>query len=224
MTAEKILSIVLVLHIAGGTISLISGLVAMLATKGGKIHRLAGKIYFGGMTAVFIGAVITAIGHHRDFLLMIGFFSYYMTVRGYRVLYLKKLNQGQKSVLMDWLIISVSAVFILSLFGWGIWALTFGSGMGIAGITFGTIGATFLTSDIRNFVNPPTEKMHWWFTHIGSMGGSYISAVTAFVVVNIELPQYNWVLWVLPAAIGGIIIARTIKKYKVKFGIGVSIS
>jgi hypothetical protein len=224
MTTEKILSLVLVFHIVGGTVALISGLVAMLTGKGGKPHRLAGKIYFGGMTAVFVGAVITAIGHHKDFLLMVGFFSYYLTVRGYRVLYLKKLNQGQKSVLIDWVIISVSAIFILALFGWGIWALMHGSGMGIAGITFGAIGSSFLIMDVRNFIRPPKEKMHWWFTHIGSMGGSYISAVTAFVVVNIELPQYNWVLWILPAAIGSVLIARTIRKYKTQFGKVASVS
>ena len=224
MTTEKFLSVVLVLHIAGGTIALISGLVAMLTSKGGKNHRLAGKIYFSGMTAVFIGAVITAVGHHKDFLLMVGFFSYYLTVRGYRVLYLKKLAQEQKPAIMDWLIISLSSIFIVALFGWGIWALTLGSGMGVAGIIFGSIGSTFLISDIRSFITPPKEKMHWWFTHIGSMGGSYISAVTAFVVVNIELPQYNWVLWILPAAIGSVLIGRTIRKYKVQFGKVVSVS
>jgi uncharacterized membrane protein len=217
MTIEKFLSILLVLHIAGGTVALISGLVAMLTAKGSKTHRLAGKIYFGGMTAVFVGAVIVALGHHKDFLLMIGFFSYYLTVRGYRVLFLKKLNQGQKPVLVDWVIISVSAIFILALFGWGIWALTLGSGMGITGIVFGTIGSVFLFQDVRSFVSPPKEKMHWWFTHIGSMAGSYISAVTAFVVVNFQLPQYNWVLWVLPTAVGSVLIAKTIRKYKNQF-------
>jgi hypothetical protein len=217
MTTEKFLSILLVLHIAGGTVALISGLVAMLTSKGSKPHRLAGKIYFGGMTAVFVGAVIVALGHHKDFLLMIGFFSYYLTVRGYRVLFLKKLNQGQKPVLVDWVIISVSTIFILALFGWGIWALTLGSGMGIAGIVFGTIGSVFLFQDVRSFIHPPKEKMHWWFTHIGSMAGSYISAVTAFVVVNFQLPQYNWVLWVLPTMIGSVLIAKTIRKYKNEF-------
>jgi uncharacterized membrane protein len=71
---EKFLSLLLIIHIAGGTIALISGLFAMLTVKGSKNHRLAGKIYFWGMTAVFIGAVIVAIGHHKDFLLMVGFF------------------------------------------------------------------------------------------------------------------------------------------------------
>ena len=72
MNTERFLSLALVIHIAGGTIALISGMVAMFTIKGSPIHRLAGKIYFWGMTAVFVGAVIVAIGHHKDFLLMVG--------------------------------------------------------------------------------------------------------------------------------------------------------
>jgi hypothetical protein len=140
-------------------------------------------------------------------------------VRGYRVLFLKKLDKGQKPVTLDWLIITISAIFIVALVGYGSWLLTRGNGMGIPAIAFGTIGSTFLILDIKNFISPPTEKMHWWFTHIGSMGGSYISATTAFVVVNIQLPQYGWVLWILPTMIGGTIITFTIRKYKRQFKI-----
>ncbi len=214
---EKIISYFLILHIVGGTISLISGLVAMLTEKGKKAHKLAGKIYFGGMTAVFVGAVVVAIAHRNDFLLMVGFFSYYMTVRGYRILSLKKLDKGQKFAVLDWIIISVSAIFIFTLITWGIWAWVQGSGMGIVGLVFGLIGISFLVNDIKSYINPPTEKMHWWYTHIASMGGSYIAASTAFVVVNIQLPQYQWVLWIIPSVIGSILISRTIRKYKRQF-------
>ncbi len=189
----------------------------MLTQKGGRAHRLAGKIYFGGMTAVFIGAVVVALAHRNDFLLMVGFFSYYMTVRGYRILSLKKLNKGQKFAPLDWIIISVSAIFIFTLIVWGVWAWMQGSGMGIVGLVFGLIGLTFLVNDIKTFINPPTEKMHWWYTHIASMGGSYISATTAFIVVNIQLPQYQWVLWIIPSLVGGILIRNTIRKYKRQF-------
>ena len=92
-----------------------------------------------------------------------------------------------------------------------------GGDIGIVAITFGAIGTSFVVSDVRKFFVLPTEKMHWWYDHISSMGGSYISAATVFVVVNIQLPQFQWVLWILPSIIGGIIIGRTIRKYKLKF-------
>jgi uncharacterized membrane protein len=217
MTIEKVLSIALILHIAAGTIALISGLVAMLATKGNRIHRLAGKVYFSGMTTIFVTALVMAIGRQLDFLLMVAFFSYYMTVRGYRILSLKKINQGQRFASLDWIIALVAGVFIMGLLGWGGWSFLQGNNMGLVALTFGLIGASFLVSDVRAFFNPPKEKMHWWYGHISSMGGSYISAVTAFVVVNIQLTNYQWILWVLPAFIGGALISQTIRKYKLKF-------
>ena len=214
---ESFLRVMLWLHIAGGTSALITGMGAMMTKKGSPIHRNFGKIYFGSMTMVFVGALAVAIGHQKDFLLMIAFFSYYMTVRGYRILSLKKLNVGQKATWIDWSIMIIAGAFIFVLLTWGLYVLTQGVSMGIVGIVFGLIGGSFLVQDIRKFLRPPQEKMHWWYGHIASMGGSYISAVTAFIVVNIQLPQYNWMLWVLPAVIGGSIIGRTIRKYKLQF-------
>jgi uncharacterized membrane protein len=219
MTIERILSAALILHVTGGVVSLITGLIAILTRKGSKPHRLAGKIYFWGMTAVFIGALVLAILKENNFLLMVGFFSYYMTVRGYRILSLKKLGE-QKPAALDWFITSVSGLFILALVAWGIYVLVaFGSGMGAVALAFGGIGAAFLRTDINNYVNGPKQKMHWWFTHLGSMSGSYIAATTAFLVVNIQLPQYNWTLWLLPTVIGSILISRSVRKYKIQFGI-----
>ena len=205
------------IHIAGGATALLAGLGAMLTRKGSTPHRNFGKVYFWSMTTVFIGALATAIGHHKDFLLMVAFFSYYMTIRGYRVLFLKQLNEGQKPMALDWFIIIVSGTFILFLLGWGVNSLLKGVGMGIAGIVFGAIGTSFLVQDVRKFFQPPREKMHWWFSHIAGMGGSYVSAVTAFVVVNIQIGRFNWVLWILPAIIGGALIGKTIRHYKIQF-------
>lgn len=115
------------------------------------------------------------------------------------------------------MIINISAIFIFTLLGWGFWALRLGAAIGIAALLFGILGSNFLLRDIKNFIRPPKEKMHWWYSHIGSMGGSYIFAVTAFVVVNVELPVYNWVLWILLGVIGGTVITFTIKKYKRQF-------
>ncbi len=215
---EQFLRIMLGIHIAGGSIALLSGMGAMLTKKGSTVHRRFGKTYFFAMTIVFLGALALAIGHQKDFLLMVAFFSYYMTVRGYRILFLKDLSLGRGPARLDVILLSISLLFCLILLGWGLYAIVLGSLMGVAGIVFGLIGLSFIIQDIRNFRTPPKEKMHWWFTHIASMGGSYISAVTAFIVVNIQIPGYNWVLWVLPSLIGGILIRRAVQFYKAKFG------
>lgn len=215
-STEIFLRYMLWLHIAGGTSALLTGLGAMLTQKGSKPHRTFGKVYFWSMTAVFISAVVLAIGHQKTFLFMVAFFSYYFTVRGYRVLYLKGLGTTQKADWVDWLIGVVSGTFIVLLFGWGLISFVGGESMGIVAMVFGTIGMATFIQDVRTFRGVP-EKKHWWYGHIASMGGSYISATTAFVVVNISLPTAGWVLWVLPSVIGGALIGRTIGKYKLLF-------
>ncbi|HEY0649878.1 hypothetical protein [Phenylobacterium sp.] len=50
----------LVLHIGGGSLAIASGYVAMAAKKGGRAHRLAGKVFFGAMLAMTGVAAITA--------------------------------------------------------------------------------------------------------------------------------------------------------------------
>ncbi|MCD9017940.1 DUF2306 domain-containing protein [Parachryseolinea silvisoli] len=217
MNFELFLRATLIVHIAGGTAALVSGLVAMLTQKGGRAHRRAGIVYFAGMSAVFVSAVILSIAGNNIFLLLVGFFSYYLTVRGYRILYLKNLPAGQKPTTVDWLITGVASLFILTLVGWGVTLLTVGERMGIVALVFGGIGATFVRKDIVQFFRRPQEKMHWWYGHISSMGGSYISAVTAFIVVNIRLAEFQWVLWIVPSIVGTVLITRTVRFYQAKF-------
>lgn len=66
-TASQVL---LVVHISGGGIALVSGAVALLAHKGGKLHRGAGKVFFaamlamagiGGVVALFLNDLINSI-------------------------------------------------------------------------------------------------------------------------------------------------------------------
>jgi len=46
-----------ILHVAGGTAGLISGIFAMTARKGGRVHRLAGNIFFVSMLVMAVFAV-----------------------------------------------------------------------------------------------------------------------------------------------------------------------
>ena len=210
------LRIVLIIHVLGGFTAFVTGALAMLTSKGGRVHRLNGKIYFGGMTAVFVTAVILSMAHDIPFLLMVGFFSYYMVVRGYRILHLKQLDKGQKAGVLDWAIILIAGSFIVGLLIWGITRSIAGNGFGYVAIVFGSIGLSFLVGDVRKFLRPPAEKMYWWYTHIAAMCGGYIATVTAFVVVNVHFNP-GWITWLLPTTVGVPLIFRTIRKYKRQF-------
>jgi hypothetical protein len=53
--------LVFAIHIAGGSVSLISGMVAGFAPKGGKLHRLAGKVFVASMLVMALFAAYLAI-------------------------------------------------------------------------------------------------------------------------------------------------------------------
>ncbi|HET9054093.1 MAG TPA: hypothetical protein VFM90_07970, partial [Cyclobacteriaceae bacterium] len=71
-------------HVAAGAISLITAPVAMVVAKGGRAHRLAGRIFFWNMIYIFVTTVILATLHGRTFLLMVSVLSFYLVYSGYR--------------------------------------------------------------------------------------------------------------------------------------------
>jgi hypothetical protein len=210
---QTLISLLLVVHVIGGFVALITGFVAIVTAKGGRRHRQAGRIYFWGMTVIFITAVVVGASRGKWFLFMVGFFSYYLVVRGYRILSLKKLGAGQKAGWLDWSIVSIAATFGASLVAWSL--LSWPRGLSIVALVFGIICLGFSARDIYLFVKGPKLKIHWLFGHITSMGAGYIATWTAFVVTNVKfLPPV--VVWLAPAAIGTICIAFTVSKYKAK--------
>ena len=207
----------LILHIAGGSTALIAGFIAMLNTKGGPVHRTAGKFFFWGMTAACTAALYLSIAHPNAFLLMVAVFSYQLVAIGYRSLYLKKLFTGTvKPKAVDWLIGIVPGLFNISIIIWGISKITDGNNFGIIGTVFGVIGMMYAFRWIKHFFVYPKEKQHWLFSHLQGFGAAYIASVTAFLVVNINfLPPL--LIWLAPGVIGGVLITITSIKYKRKF-------
>src|SRR6478672_11684295 len=125
------LKIALIIHIISGSIALITGFISMLTTKGGKRHRLSGKIFFFAMTGVFITATFISIGKQLAFLFMVGFFSYYLACAGYRRTRLKKLHLKQKPLIIDW---AVSLIGIIAGLALVIFSITWFRDKGLWGI------------------------------------------------------------------------------------------
>jgi uncharacterized membrane protein len=207
------LKVMLILHILCGLTALITGFISMLNRKGGKNHRLTGKIFFTGMTGVFITATFISIVKSLGFLFMVGFFSYYLACSGYRILYLKKLHLKQKPKVLDWLINSVGVLAGLALVIFSIhWFSSLGA-WGTVPLSFGSFCLISGVQDVRSFFIPPNNKQHWIRTHGIRMGGSFAATVTAFTVVNVNIGSYNWVLWILPGVLIGIWAAKNIRQY-----------
>ncbi|MCC9165230.1 hypothetical protein [Pontibacter harenae] len=217
---ETLFTALLILHIAAGTIGLISGPVSMVNRKGGKQHRLTGKTFFYAMMLVAVTAVAMASlpNHHSPFLLIIGVFSAYLVSSGYRVLYLKGLVKGQKPQLLDWAISFVmaafAAYFVLSGLIGGM-SSSFGNSSNIVSVVFGSIAMLLVAKDIRKYTKAPADKNFWLYDHIARMVAGNIAAFTAFLVVN-NTPLPPVVAWLGPTVIGSAVISFFITKYKLK--------
>jgi hypothetical protein len=207
---KTFIAVLLVLHIIGGFTALITGFIASVTAKGGRRHRQSGRIYFWAMTVVFITATVIGVATGKMFLFLTGFFSYYLVVRGYRILYLKKLGAGQSARWLDWSVAAIALTFGVSLIGWSI----FGEAQNFAAVpfVFAVICLIFSGRDVLLFLKGPKQKNHWLFGHITSMGAGYIATWTAFVVTNVHfLPPV--VVWLAPSAAGTVCILLATRKY-----------
>jgi hypothetical protein len=204
MDGVLVFSIVLVIHIIFGGIALFVAPAAMLTHKGGLWHRRWGKIFFWSMAVVAATAVVMSLIRSGLFFLLVALFSFYLAFTGYRVLYRKTARQHAGNA--DWMALTIMLAGSVTLIANGIY-LTLTSSFGTVAIVFGTIGIFLAAADARAFLNQPTDKQAWWYTHMTRMLGAYIATVTAFSVVNFQFlpPVARW-LWATVVGTLGIII------------------
>jgi uncharacterized membrane protein len=215
-------SLIIYSHIFSGGLVLVIGLIIMVIKKGTPLHRGLGWVYVIGMWWVCLSAFSSIlIFDFSMFLLVIGIMTFYFTFSGVRVM-----RRG-KAKTIPWYDYAVSL---------GVWA----SGLGLiiyalyvavyhtnhillAGLSlvFGIFITYGTWRDLLFFRKGNQNDPNWWlYQHIGAMGGSYVSAVSAFAVQNgdyIGLPgSISWMPWVIPGVLGGYIIAYVIKQHKRK--------
>ncbi len=214
---NNLATVLLILHIASGTISLLAGTLTMLRRKGGPAHRLTGRIFSYGMLSTGFSALALAILRPNNFLLIIGIFTLYMAGTGHR--YIRLRDTTKQPQFFDWMLSAAMAitalVFVLS----GIYLIIKGSLFGIIYIVFGSIGGLFARADWVNFRGKAAEINYWQTAHLQRMTGAFIAALTAFLVVNYHLfPVFipPWVFWILPTLVLTPIIVRWSRQYSIR--------
>lgn len=188
-------------HIAAGVVALLTGVAAIVTTKGGARHRSAGRLYVIAM-GVVVGTVVPLVAFDptpsRIFLGLVAVFSGYFAFTGYRVLSRKRPTDG--AALVDWgaALLVVGACLFLG--GWGVGFLLGGESFGLVMVVFAAIGLSVGGFDLLAFVDPD-RRDPWLLDHLGRMMGAYIATVTAVSVTTLTMlpPVVGW-LW--PTAVG----------------------
>ena len=206
----NLFQILLIIHIIGGSLSLLTGIYQLVARKGTRKHKRIGRIFYYSMLVAAIVALPMSYIHPNYFLFLIGFFTIYMLLTGTRLL---RIRAPKDVKLIDWLLtvgISLFALFFISI---GIRNLLNGNSFGIVFIVFGALGLLFSYQDYTNFRGRSGIQNFYLTTHLQRMTGSYIASSTAFLVVNNHfLPAV--LVWLLPTIIIVPFIIHWSKKYK----------
>ncbi len=195
--------------------------VALIATKGGKLHRISGLVYAAGMGTVALSAGALSAwraidrglpGNFGDqFLFCLSLFSFYLIWAGVRA----KVLKNQRGTVLDRALYACLVLLVTVMIGWGLWNYLHGGQIfGIILAAFGATAASLAYGEWRRIWQVRQGPRSWLRHHISGMIGSYIAACTAFSAQQlgdyIHSPVIQW-LW--PAAIGLPLSAYFIRKY-----------
>jgi hypothetical protein len=165
------------------------------------------------MAGVFVTSIYMSIAKDNIFLLLVGFFSFYLASTGYRILYLKKLGlQPIAPQAVDYLIGFTGIVAGICMLSFAGYLFLHHNQFGIVIFSFGCLAFWLGFKDLRKFKVRPTEKTHWILSHGMRMAGAYTATITAFVVVNVQVQQ-QWILWLLPGIIVIPLAQRTVNRF-----------
>jgi uncharacterized membrane protein len=199
------------IHVAAGSLALIVGLIAIIASKGKKLHRLTGRLFLILMSVVIITGLIGVFVFGRNtFLLVITVLSGYLAFSGYRIIKAKS-NSPKFIDISICLLALISVSYFLYYFKsiGMIWSPV---------IIYSTVGYLFLmiVYDLgRYFIPTKTYANLWIHEHIVKMIGAFSGLLSAFS--GTVFPQYQPYSQFIPSILGtlitiGFIIYVSIRK------------
>ncbi len=212
---------ILLVHVILGSIGLFLGIVILACRKGDKTHKKLGRIFSVAMLSSSLLSFILSVMHPNIFLFCIGILTIHLVGTGWRYLFLKNLDKGQKPTIIDWFLFVFMIIFMLIFLYLGINSIFHNNMFGIAPLAFALLGFKNVINDYKIYSGKITVKNYWLSSHLERMSGAIIASFTAFLVnaVGKYLGQFDWmenfsfITWVLP----GIIIIPFIIKWKRKY-------
>ncbi len=186
-------SVLLVIHIAAGSVALAAAAMALLAAKGEAHHIRAGRVYAASMAVVCMSALPLAVIGSDVVLLLVAVFSFYLVFAGWRF----ARNASGRPRAVDWAAVAVMGLTGLGMCGYGATLLMRGSSQWITMALFGFIALALSAVDLRHHRAPLRSGRQRIARHLTNMLAGTIATVTAVVVVNVETTP-AWLAWVFP--------------------------
>ena len=189
-------TILLVIHIAAGSVALTTALMALATAKGGVSHVRAGRVYAVAMALVCGAALPLAILGADALLSLIAVFSFYLVFAGWRF----ARNRSGRPQPVDWVAAAVMGLTGLGMWGYGAALFLQGNSQWVTMALFGTIAAALSAADVRFHRARRGSGKRRIARHLTNMLAGTIATVTAVVVVNVDTRPV-WLAWTLPTIV-----------------------
>jgi uncharacterized membrane protein len=195
-----------------GTLALVAAPAALFVGKGGRWHRRFGYSYVLTMAIVLFSAGFLWQAKGHVFLLPLAAVSAYLIFNGTRAI--ARNRRRIPDPFEDRVDILAAGVAVAAAFGIAFLAATAETPLMLsirpALVGIAAIAIAFASNDVLGLA-APRMKHGWLLSHFSAMLGSYVSAVTAFIVINAhDVPMM--VRWIVPSLAGGsVIVAYTLR-------------
>ncbi len=194
------------LHVVAGTCVLVVAPAALMVRKGGSWHRRWGVTFMAAMSLVLLTAGFMWQPKGHIFLLALAIVSGYLVFNGYRII--ARRHRRRADPLDDGIDYAAAGVTVIC----GVWLLVIAATASndlmrslapiMAGL--GIVAVAFAVNDARGILGP-RSRIGWLIAHFSAMIAAYVSAVTAFIVINAHgVPMA--LRWFVPIGIGTIVI------------------
>lgn len=200
--------VLLPIHIVGAAVGLISGAVALSASKGGRLHRLSGTVFVYGIFAMCVTAVVSAVIKGQVVNVMAGSMTAYLVFTGLTTVRPPSPNSRRR----DTTLMLVALALGLATFAGGIAAVARPSGrlFGMPSFPFFLFGVLGVSGAIGDFKTmragvlrgAPRLSRHLWRMCVAFLitAGSFFS-IRARVAAILPAPFTTPAMRALPVVL-----------------------
>jgi hypothetical protein len=203
------------LHVICGTFVLVVAPAALVVRKGGRWHRRWGTAFMLAMSVVLFTAGFMWQPKGHIFLFALALVSGYLVFNGYRIL--ARRRRPRADALDDGIDVAAAGMTVVA----GLWLIAIAASAGtdlmrslapiMAGL--GVVAIAFALNDVRG-VFGPRSRVGPLIAHFSAMIAAYISAVTAFIVINAHGVPME-LRWLVPIGIGTLVITGYSLPYRI---------